>query len=198
MKKKLMLIGATLIIAIALSGCGKSADTDNASNAGQSGGSMSNTNMGDMEHSSSGEVPAALKEAKEPAFMVGSQATIKASHMSGMDGAKATVVGAYSTTAYTVSYIPTTGGPKVTNHKWVIHEELKNPGAAPYKPGDKVVLQADHMKGMNGANGTIDSAEQTTVYMVDYIPTTGVEKVENHKWVTESELAGGDMTGMKH
>jgi hypothetical protein len=36
---------------------------------------------------------------------------------------------------------------------------------------------------------TIDSAEHTTVYMVDYMPTTGGEMVKNHKWVTESELS---------
>lgn len=31
--------------------------------------------------------------------------------------------------------------------------------------------------------------ELTTFYMIDYIPTTGREKVTNHKWVTESELS---------
>ncbi len=41
---------------------------------------------------------------------------------------------------------------------------------------------------MNGAKASIDSAEQTTVYMVDYTPTTGGEVVKNHKWVTESEI----------
>ncbi|MEH7471494.1 YdhK family protein, partial [Priestia megaterium] len=42
---------------------------------------------------------------------------------------------------------------------------------------------------MKGAKATIDSAEKTTVYRVDYKPTTGGEKVKNHKWVTESELS---------
>ncbi len=45
------------------------------------------------------------------------------------------------------------------------------------------------MKGMKGAKATIDSAEKTTVYMVDYTPTTGGKKVKNHKWVTESALS---------
>ncbi len=45
------------------------------------------------------------------------------------------------------------------------------------------------MKGMDGAKAIIDSAEPTTVYMVDYTPTTGGEPVKNHKWVTESELS---------
>ena len=42
---------------------------------------------------------------------------------------------------------------------------------------------------MNGAAADIDSAELTTVYMVDYTPTSGGEIMKNHKWVTESELS---------
>lgn len=106
-----------------------------------------------------------------------------------MNGATATIVGAYTTTAYTVSYTPTTGEEKVNNHKWVIHEEIKDTGSEPYSPGTEVILTADHMKGMDGAKATIDSVEPTTVYMVDYTPTTGGEPVKNHKWVTESELS---------
>ncbi len=45
------------------------------------------------------------------------------------------------------------------------------------------------MKGMDGATAEIDSGEPTTVYMIDYTPTSGGEKVTNHKWVTESELS---------
>lgn len=58
-----------------------------------------------------------------------------------------------------------------------------------FDPGAEVVLEADHMKGMDGATATIDSAEKTTVYMIDYVPTTGGEKMTNHKWVTENELS---------
>ena len=76
----------------------------------------------------------------------------------------------------------------VENHKWVIHEELEGPGEAPLEPGTEVTLDADHMKGMDGATAVIESAEDTTVYMLDFTTTTG-EKVENHKWVTESELS---------
>ena len=75
------------------------------------------------------------------------------------------------------------------NHKWVIHEEIKEYNKEPYKVGAEVVLDADHMTGMKGATATIDSAEQTTVYMVDYTPTTGGDPVKNHKWVTENELS---------
>lgn len=45
------------------------------------------------------------------------------------------------------------------------------------------------MKGMEGAVAEIDSAEKTTMYMIDYTPTTGGEEVTNHKWITESELS---------
>ncbi|XIH35981.1 DUF1541 domain-containing protein (plasmid) [Cytobacillus firmus] len=40
---------------------------------------------------------------------------------------------------------------------------------------------------MDGVTAKIDSTEQTTVYMVDFTPTTGGDDVKNHKWVTESE-----------
>ncbi|MGI2326677.1 YdhK family protein [Planococcus sp. YIM B11945] len=141
-----------------------------------------------MNHSSSGEIPEGLKTAENPTFTVGSKAVIQADHMDGMDGAEATISGAFDTTVYAVSFTPTTGGEKVTNHKWVIHEELENAGEEPLEPGAEVTIAADHMEGMNGAKATIDAAEDTTVYMVDFTPTTGGDEMKNHKWVTESEL----------
>lgn len=189
MKKSLIII-FTLIFSVILGACSndsvkqdaapkKEEKTENTGHGGHEG----------MHHSSSGEVPEGLKEAENPKYKVGSQAIMHTEHMEGMNGAEATISGAYDTTVYAVSYTPTTGGEKVTNHKWVIHEELENPADAPFKPGDEVTLKADHMDGMNGAKATIDSAEQTTIYMVDYTPTTGGEKVTNHKWVSESELS---------
>ncbi len=142
-----------------------------------------------MDHSGSGEVPDDLQEAQNPTFEVGSQAIIETDHMEGMKGAEATIVGAYDTTAYALTYTPETGGEPVENHKWVIHEELENPGDEPLEAGDEATISADHMEGMDGATATIDSAEQTTVYMVDFVPTTGGEEVTNHKWVTEDELS---------
>jgi len=181
MKKQLALLSIAAVIA--LSGCGKNASIDIPANNNQG------ENHSQMDHSNSSQLPKGLKEATNPTFKVGSRALIKADHMAGMNGATATIVGAYTTTAYTVSYTPTTGGERVTNHKWVIHEEIKDAGDKPYEPGAEVVLQADHMERMNGATATIDSAEQTTVYMFDYVPTTGGETMKNHKWVTESELS---------
>jgi len=142
-----------------------------------------------MKHSSSGEVPPTLKIAESPKFPVGSTAIITEGHMPGMAGAEATIVGAYDTTAYIISYEPTTGGKKVENHKWVIHEELVNPGEAPLAPGTEVKTDAAHMEGMENATVRIDKAIQTTVYMIDFPLTTTGEEMKNHKWVTEDELA---------
>lgn len=197
MKKQLILIGLAAILV--LGGCGNANDgTNNGANNGADNGTNNGDNNdannggndehADMNHSTSGEIPEGLKESSNPTFPVGSQAVIQADHMSGMNGATTTIAGAFDTTVYTVSYTPTTGGEKVTDHKWVIHEEIQDAGETPYNSGTEVVLEADHMKGMEGATATIDSAEQTTVYMVDYIPTTGGEPVQNHKWVTEREL----------
>ena len=141
-----------------------------------------------MNHSSSGEIPATLKKAENPKFPVGSTAIITDGHMDGMKGAQATIVGAYNTTAYVISYEPTSGGKRIEKHKWVIHEELIDPQEAPLAPGTEVKTDAAHMEGMKNATVRIDEAVQTTVYMVDYTSTNG-EAVTNHKWVTEEELS---------
>ncbi|CEG29007.1 YdhK family protein [Bacillus sp. B-jedd] len=180
----------SLFLMLALSACGGQNDQSAKDKTKQPPTSEKTSGSHEgMEHSGSGEVPAGLKEAANPKYKVGSKAVINTDHMPGMNGAVATISGAFDTTAYVVSYTPTTGGKKVTGHKWVIHEELENPGNEPLKPGDEAKMTADHMKGMKGATATIESAEKTTVYMVDYTPTTGGEKVTNHKWVTESELS---------
>ena len=191
----LTLIAALFLV---LGACSNANDenTENTGNAKERE-EMDHSNMDDtegvdhgtMNHASSGEVPEGLKIAENPTYEVGSQAIIETNHMTGMKGAVATIGGAYDTTVYTISYTPTTGGEKVENHKWVIHEELQDAGEAPSEPGTEVIVNADHMKGMDGATAVIDSAEQTTVYMVDYISTPGGEEVKNHKWVTESELS---------
>jgi len=77
----------------------------------------------------------------------------------------------------------------VENHKWVIQEEIKDAGDETLESGTEVTVEADHMVGMDGATAEIDSSEQTTVYMINYTPTTGGEEVTNHKWVTEDELS---------
>ncbi|MFC4810295.1 YdhK family protein [Paenibacillus sp. GCM10023250] len=185
MKKKALLLSVAAALTLALSACGNDQAGRTSTNAHES---MSDAEMGAMNHEGSGEVPAGLKPAGHPAFKAGDKATLLADHMPGMKGAEATIAGAYETTAYAVSYTPATGGAPVTGHKWVVQEEIKDAGDKPYEPGDEVVLEADHMKGMKGAKARIDSAEQTTVYTVDYDPTTGGARVTDHEWVTESEL----------
>lgn len=150
---------------------------------------MEGNDMEGMVHDDSGEIPEGLKEAENPTYNVGETATITDGHMEGMEGAEATIVGAFDTVAYEVSYDPTNGGPREENHKWVIHEEIADAGEEPFEPGDEVILEANHMEGMEGATATIDDAKSTTVYMIDYQPTTGGEEVKNHKWVTDSELS---------
>ena len=191
LKHRISLGFLSIFAVLTLTACGEG-DTSGDSGESQTTEPQSEESSG-MEHSademsSSGEVPDGLEEADEPKFEVGSTAIIQADHMSGMDDAEATISGAFDTTVYTVSYIPTNGGDKVEDHKWVIHEELEDPGDAPLEQGDEVVMNARHMVGMNGADATIDSAKQTTVYMVDFKTTDTDEKVKNHKWVVESEL----------
>ncbi|MCM3397192.1 YdhK family protein [Oceanobacillus profundus] len=200
MKRNKLIIGIVSMIAVLLlSACANETEentgTETESNTEEKKDmeSESDSHEGmdhsEMNMSSTGEVPEGLEEAENPTYEVGSQAMIETDHMEGMKGAEATIVGAYDTTVYTVSYTPTTGGEEVTDHKWIIHEELENPDDAPLEEGTEVTMNADHMKGMDGAVAKIDSAEETTVYMVDFVPTTGGEEVMNHKWVTESELS---------
>ncbi|WP_404333042.1 YdhK family protein [Mesobacillus maritimus] len=201
--RKVVLLSILTSLFLVLGACGNDTDeteqqtnekTENTSqesngeNMDDSGSEEGSDHSG-MDHSGSGEVPEGLKEAENPKYPVGSKAIITDAHMEGMKGAEATISGAYDTTVYTVSYTPTNGGERVENHKWVIHEELIDPGEAPLEPGTEIKTEASHMKGMEGATLEIDSAEQTIVYMIDFTPTTGGEKVTNHKWVTESELS---------
>lgn len=181
--KKTVVIGiVSLFYVFVLSGCASDKEV-----------SKSNENMhmvhSDVNHSTSGEIPKGLKVADNPTFQVGSKAIMEDDHMKGMKGAEATIVGAYDTTAYITSYTPTTGGERVENHKWVIQEEIKDAGDKTLKPGTEVIIEGNHMPGMEGATAEIVSSEKTTVYMVDYTPITGGEVVKNHKWVTESELS---------
>ncbi|WP_371017251.1 YdhK family protein [Pseudalkalibacillus sp. JSM 102089] len=187
MKSKTQLIGViTLSMALILAACANNNEQVNENSTNTEANSESS--MEGMNHSGSAEVPEDLQKSENPTYPEGSTAIIEANHMKGMEGAEATIVGAYDTTAYVVTYTPEDGGEPVENHKWVIHEELEDPDEAPLPSGTEVTLMASHMEGMEGAIATIESATETTVYMIDYTPTTGGEKVTNHKWVTEDEL----------
>lgn len=194
LKKHFVLSFAALALTLGACSNDNNGDMDHTpdeENENTENGDMDHGDMdhGDMDHSSSGEVPEGLEVEENPTYEVGDQAIIQDGHMEGMEGAEATIVGAYDTTAYAISYTPTNGGERVENHKWVIHEELLDVGNEPLEPGMEATTDADHMSGMEDAVVEIDSAEQTTVYMIDFTPTTGGEEVKNHKWVTESELS---------
>lgn len=193
-RKKFAIWFVSLAAALTLTACGGSdGDTgeESASKEENTTNNESSGHSGDhsgMDHSGSGEVPEGIKEAENPKYEVGSKAFITEGHMEGMEGAEATIAGAYNTIVYTVSYTPTIGGKKVENHKWVVHEEIADAGEEPFKEGDEVTLNASHMKGMEGAAAEIDSVQETTVYMVDFTAADGKE-VKNHMWVTEDELS---------
>ncbi|MGX9134476.1 YdhK family protein [Rummeliibacillus sp. JY-2-4R] len=198
MRKRLMLTLFALVAVVTLSACGnnhdKKFDINNNVNLAPDDNlnietQQSVSEQNHIDHSNTGIVPNNIIKAENPTYQVGSRIIINANHMKGMQGAKGTVVGAYDTIAYTVSYKPTTGGEEVKNHKWVIQEEIKKPDDVVLAPGAKVTLEADHMPGMKGAIATIDTGRKTTVYMVNYKPTNGGKEVKNHKWVIESELS---------
>ncbi|WJY27519.1 YdhK family protein [Sporosarcina trichiuri] len=201
MKKYLLTASAAL--ALVLAGCAsegeeqekngveetQGADQNTAADENQDAGEQEESGHEGMEHSSDGSIPDGLQEAADPKYPVGSEAIIETDHMPGMKGATATIVGAYGTTAYVITYEPTDGGAKVENHKWVIQEELEDAPEAPVEDGTEVTVLADHMKGMKGAEAVIETSKETTVYMIDYMPTDGGDEVKNHKWVTEDELS---------
>ncbi|EIT84443.1 lipoprotein [Fictibacillus macauensis ZFHKF-1] len=178
MKKAILLWSVAFTLTLA--GCNKGND-DNKKHE-----EKKEMNHGNMKMDEG--VPKGLKEEANPTYKKGSKVIIKEGHMKGMKDAEATVKGAYKANVYGVTYTPTDGGAKVVNHKWVIQQDLKDPGDKLLKKGTKVTLEADHMKGMKGAKGVIEEAKSTTIYMVDYQPTTGGKKVMNHKWLTEDEL----------
>ncbi|SDC44062.1 Protein of unknown function [Terribacillus halophilus] len=177
MKILMILLGAIFI----LSACGNDEQ--------QTQDSQGANEMEHMQHDESGELPEGLKEAEGPKFPPGSKAIIQADHMEGMKGAEATIIGAFDTYAYEVTYTPTNGGKHVDHHRWVIQEELKEADEQPLEPGIEATLEADHMEGMKGATAIVEKVEDTTVYMVDYKSTATGEEVKNHKWLTEDELA---------
>ncbi len=205
MKNKLVMGTMALTLSVLLAACGGGDDMgsgDMSDNMDENMEENMDENMDDMEDedsmegmdhsgmdmSGSGEVPEGLEEAENPTFEEGDTAIITEAHMEGMEGAEATIVGAYDTVAYSISYDPTDGGERVEDHKWIIHEEITDAGEEPYTEGDEVKAEAEHMEGMDGATVTIDTAVETTVYMIDFTLESG-EEVTNHKWVTEDELS---------
>ena len=191
------LAAGALGVALVLAGCASGADdnqqTDPSATEEHQGHGGDNAESGDeeMDHSmehpmDGGPAPEGIAEASDPAYPVGTEVQLTADHMEGMDGATATISGAFDTYTYSVNYTPAGGGDPVTDHKWVVQEEIEDAGDARLADGTEVTLLAEHMEGMEGVKATIASSTDETVYMVDY-ETDGM-KMTNHKWVVESEI----------
>ena len=134
-----------------------------------------------------------LTPSENPMYPVGTEVIIETDHMSGMMGAKGIVAGAYDTTLYAVDYTDADGN-EVTNHRWVITEEIENSDGKTFAVGDTVTLGQGHMEAMGGAgqSAVIVQVVQGPAYMVDYDPTDGGTRVTNHQWVSEFELEDAD------
>ncbi|CAK1231129.1 LysM repeat (LysM) [Fructobacillus fructosus] len=57
-----------------------------------------------------------------------------------------------------------------------------------YPVGTAITLEATHMSGMKGAQGTVSAVYDTKVYEVTYQPTNGGQKVTGHKWLTKDDF----------
>ena len=175
--------------ALVFTGCSTGDDQDQAtpSTTSQHEGHGSSSDSGGMEHPmDGGPAPEGIETAASPTYPVGTEVTLTADHMEGMDGANATIAGAYDTYTYAVDFTPSTGGEPVKDHKWVVQQEIEDAGEERLADGTEVTLEAEHMEGMKGAEATIASSTEETVYMVDY-ESDGMT-MTNHKWVVESEI----------
>ena len=175
--------------ALVFTGCRTGGDQDQGtpSTTSQHEGHGSSSDSGGMEHPmDGGPAPEGIETAASPTYPVGTEVTLTADHMEGMDGANAMIAGAYDTYTYAVDFTPSAGGEPVKDHKWVVQQEIKDAGDERLADGTEVTLEAEHMEGMKGAKATIASSTEETVYMVDY-ESDGMT-MTNHKWVVESEL----------
>ena len=188
MRQRLTAVLAAGIVggALVLAGCSGD-DKESTTGAHDHGTSSMPMDHSGMDHAADGgPAPAGIQGATNPTYAMGSEVTLNADHMPGMKGVKATITGAFHTFTYSVSYTPTTGGARVTDHRWVVQEELKDAGDKRLADGTEVTLLADHMTGMKGAKATIDHSTDETVYMVDF--EAGAMTMTNHKWVVDSEI----------
>lgn len=186
------LVAGALGTMLVLTGCAPSAGDSSPGGHEGHGGNSSDAGGSAHDHSKmdhpadGGPAPEGIQTAANPKYPVGTKVKLAADHMAGMDGATATIVGAFKTYTYSVDYTPVGGGNPVKDHRWVVQEELENPGAQRLSDGSSVTLLAEHMTGMKGAKATIHHSTDETVYMVDY--EAGGMKMTNHKWVVESEI----------
>src|SRR5699024_7563579 len=132
MRKRLMTTVAAGVLggALVLTGCSNGGDQDQATPSSTSqheghGSTRSSSDRGGMEHQTDGgAAPEGIEKAAAPKYPAGTEVTLTAEHMEGMDGANATIAGAFDTYTYAVNLPPTTGGNPVKDHKWVVEEEM--------------------------------------------------------------------------
>ena len=187
------LAAGALGVALVLAGCASGADDDQQTDPSATeehqghGGNNAESADEEMEHPmDGGPAPEGIAEASEPTYPVGTEVQLTADHMEGMEGATATISGAFDTYTYSVNYTPAGGGDPVTDHKWVVQEELDGVGGEKLKAGDTATITAEHMSGMQGAEATVDASTDETVYMVDI--DSPEMTMKRHKWVVESEI----------
>lgn len=182
MRKTIMLLAAG--IAIVAAGCSPDSESEQTSTATESVVSS----QAEMAHQFEGSpAPETMVAAADPKFPLGGKVMMMGDHMTGMESTEATVVGAYDTTLYQVTYTPSTGGERVEDHKWVAYEEIEA-SKEPITEGDTVVLLADHMTGMEGQEAEITGIHKGIAYMVDYTDQETGSTVTNHKWLSEEEM----------
>lgn len=75
------------------------------------------------------------------------------------------------------------------NHEATIPENMVVAENPKFPVGSSVIITADHMSGMKGADAKVVGAYDTTLYEISYEPTTGGKEVKNHKWVAQEDLA---------
>src|SRR5690625_6604489 len=127
MRKRLMTTVAAGVLggALVLTGCSNGGDQDQATPSSTSqheghGSSGSSSDSGGMEHPmDGGPAPEGIEKAASPKYPAGTEVTLTAEHMEGMDGANATIAGAFDTYTYAVNFTPTTGANPVKDRKWV-------------------------------------------------------------------------------
>ncbi|SQC37814.1 Protein of uncharacterised function (DUF1541) [Rothia kristinae] len=84
-----------------------------------------------------GPAPAGIEKAASPKYPVGTQVILTADHMMGMDGAKATIVGAYDTYTYAVNFTPTTAANRSRTTSGSSSRRSRTPAASSWPTAPK-------------------------------------------------------------
>src|SRR5699024_11037906 len=177
MRKRLMTTVAAGVLggALVLTGCSNGGDQDQATPSSTSqheghGSSGSSSDSGGMEHPmDGGPAPEGIEKAASPKYPAGTEVTLTAEHMAGMDAphaANAARAGSRDPRRRAASFTPATGGKARQGHHCGGQEGIERAGAQRLAGGTEVTLAAEHMEGMKGAKATIASSTDQTVYMV--------------------------------